>query len=462
MYEYPNHRSSSEQNFVMTTNPEPTIFALSSAPGRAGVAVIRVSGHGAGAAIDLMAGPRPSPRVAGGRAIRHPKTSEVIDRGVVLWFPAPKSFTGEDVVELQIHGGRAVTAAVLDGLSIMPNFRFAEPGEFARRAFENGKLDLAEVEGLSDLIDAETEAQRRQALLQATGTLSALFEGWRASLTEAIALVEAGLDFSDEADVSARTMADARAVIEVTIAAVNHHLEDGHRGEIVRDGFRVALLGAPNVGKSSLLNALARRDAAIVSAEAGTTRDVIEVRLDLAGFAVIVSDTAGLREGAGEVELEGIRRSLATAKAADLVLWLTDAGTAETLLPAELQDVADRTLLVLNKVDTLSAGSLIPDDIVAISAKTGAGIGELTKRLGVIAAERVGSQVVPIITQDRHRQLLSKCAESLRVFLDGPAEDTELRAEDLRRAADALGRITGRVDVEDVLDHIFGRFCIGK
>jgi tRNA modification GTPase len=462
MYEYPNHRSSSEQNFVMTTNPQPTIFALSSAPGRAGVAVIRISGHGAGSAIDLMAGPRPSPRVAGGRAIRHPKTSEVIDRGVVLWFPAPKSFTGEDVVELQIHGGRAVTAAVLDGLSIIPNFRFAEPGEFARRAFENGKLDLAEVEGLSDLIDAETEAQRRQALLQATGTLSALYEGWRASLTEAIALVEAGLDFSDEADVSARTMADARAVIEVTIAAVNHHLDDGHRGEIVRDGFRVALLGAPNVGKSSLLNALARRDAAIVSEEAGTTRDVIEVRLDLAGFAVIVSDTAGLREGAGQVELEGIRRSLATAKAADLVIWLTDAATAETLLPAELQDVADRTLLVLNKVDVLSPGSLIPDDIVAISAKTGAGIGGLTKRLGVIAAERVGSQVVPIITQDRHRQLLSKCAESLKAFLDGPAEDTELRAEDLRQAADALGRITGRVDVEDVLDHIFGRFCIGK
>lgn len=462
MYEYPNPHSSSEQKFVMTTNPEPTIFALSSAPGRAGVAVIRVSGHAAGAAIDLMAGPRPKPRVAGGRAIRHPKTSEVIDRGVVLWFPAPKSFTGEDVVELQIHGGRAVTAAVLDGLSIIPNFRFAEPGEFARRAFENGKLDLAEVEGLSDLIDAETEAQRRQALLQATGTLSALYEGWRASLTEAIALVEAGLDFSDEADVSARTMADARAVIEVTVAAVNHHLDDGHRGEIVRDGFRVALLGAPNVGKSSLLNALARRDAAIVSAEAGTTRDVIEVRLDLAGFAVIVSDTAGLRETTGELELEGIRRSLATAKAADLVIWLTDAATAETLLPPELQDVADRTLLVLNKVDVLSPGSLIPDDIVAISAKTGAGIGELTKRLGVIAAERVGSQAVPIITQDRHRQLLSKCAESLRAFLEGPAEDTELRAEDLRRAADALGRITGRVDVEDVLDHIFGRFCIGK
>lgn len=462
MYEYPNSRSSSEQNFVMTTNPQPTIFALSSAPGRAGVAVIRVSGHAAGAAIDLMAGPKPKPRVAGGRAIRHPKTSEVIDRGVVLWLPAPKSFTGEDVVELQIHGGRAVTAAVLDGLSMIPNFRFAEPGEFARRAFENGKLDLAEVEGLSDLIDAETEAQRRQALLQATGTLSALYEGWRASLTEAIALVEAGLDFSDEADVSARTMADARAVIEVTVTAVNHHLEDGHRGEIVRDGFRVALLGAPNVGKSSLLNALARRDAAIVSAEAGTTRDVIEVRLDLAGFAVIISDTAGLRETTGELELEGIRRSLKTAREADLVIWLTDAATAETLLPPELQDVADRTLLVLNKVDTLSAGSLIPDDIVAISAKTGAGIGELTKRLGVIAAERVGSQVVPIITQDRHRQLLSKCAESLRAFLDGPAEDTELRAEDLRRAADALGRITGRVDVEDVLDHIFGRFCIGK
>ena len=202
---------------------------------------------------------------------------------------------------------------------------------------------------------------------------------------------------------------------------------------------------------------------AIVSAEAGTTRDVIEVRLDLGGFAVIVSDTAGLRETA-RVKWSWRVSGAAwpTAKAADLVIWLTDAATAETLLPAELQDVADRTLLVLNKVDVLSPGSLIPDDIVAISAKTGAGIGELTKRLGVIAAERVGSQVVPIITQDRHRQLLSKCAESLKAFLDGPAEEIELRAEDLRQAADALGRITGRVDVEDVLDHIFGRFCIGK
>jgi tRNA modification GTPase len=243
---------------------------------------------------------------------------------------------------------------------------------------------------------------------------------------------------------------------------VNHHLDDGHRGEIVRDGFRVALVGAPNVGKSSLLNALARRDAAIVSAEAGTTRDVIEVRLDLGGFAVIVSDTAGLREAAGAVEQEGIRRSLAAAKAADLIIWLTDAATPETLLPAELQDVADRTLLVLNKVDTLSTGALVPDDMVAISAKTGAGIGELTKRLAIIAAERVGSQAVPLITQDRHRRLIQKCAESLGAFLEEPAEVVELRAEDLRHAADALGRITGRVDVEDVLDHIFGRFCIGK
>jgi tRNA modification GTPase len=446
----------------MTPKPEATIFALSSAAGRAGVAVIRVSGHGAGAAIDLMAGPRPKPRVAGGRSIRHPKTGEVIDRGVVLWFPAPKSFTGEDVAELQIHGGRAVTVAVLDALALIPDARLAEPGEFARRAFENGKIDLAEVEGLSDLIDAETEAQRRQALLQATGTVSALYEGWRAQLTEALALVEAGLDFSDEADVTQKTMADARAVIEVLVRAVKHHLDDGHRGEIVRDGFRVALVGAPNVGKSSLLNALARRDAAIVSAEAGTTRDVIEVRLDLGGFAVIVSDTAGLREAAGAVEQEGIRRSLATAKEADLVIWLTDAATPETLLPAELQDVADRTLLVLNKVDTLSGGALVPDDMVAVSSKTGAGIGELTKRLAIIAAERVGSQAVPLITQDRHRQLVQKCAESLMAFLEEPAEVVELRAEDLRRAADALGRITGRVDVEDVLDHIFGRFCIGK
>ncbi|HEX2840662.1 tRNA uridine-5-carboxymethylaminomethyl(34) synthesis GTPase MnmE [Hyphomicrobium sp.] len=442
----------------------PTIFALASAPGRAGVAVIRVSGEGASRVLDYMAGPRPPARRASGRFIRHPESGEKLDHGVVLWFPGPKSFTGEDVAELHLHGGRAVVQAVLGALAIMPGLRMAEPGEFARRAFEAGKLDLAEVEGLADLIDAETEGQRRQALAQASGALSDLYDGWRASLIEALGLIEAGLDFADEGDIGAKTFTDATAVIKVMAQAVTHHLEDGHRGEILRDGFRVALTGPPNAGKSSLLNALARRDVAIVSDEAGTTRDVIEVRLDLGGVPVIVSDTAGFRETQGAVEREGMRRSQAAAEAADLVLWLTDASAPQTVLPPELAAVADRTLLVLNKVDLLSDGAApaLPDDMVPLSVKTGSGVDDLMKRLAVIAHERIGHHAEPALTQVRHRNLVEGCRAALQAFLDGSPDEVELRAEDLRRAADALGRITGRVDVEDVLDHIFGRFCIGK
>lgn len=448
----------------MASQPIPTIFALASAPGRAGVAVVRVSGPGAHRVVDFMAGPKGEPRRAVGRFIRHPETGEKLDRGVVIWFPAPKSFTGEDVVELHLHGGRAVVEAVLAALTVLPGLRLAEPGEFARRAFEAGKIDLAEVEGLADLIDAETEGQRRQALAQASGALSGLYESWRASVIDALAYVEAALDFSDEADIGQTTFANARSVIEVLVPAVNHHLDDGHRGEILRDGFRVALTGPPNAGKSSLLNALAKRDAAIVSAEAGTTRDVIEVRLDLKGLPVIVSDTAGFRESEGEVEREGMRRSLAVAQAADLVLWLTDATAPQTAMPEALTDMADRTLVVLNKVDLLPGGAapVLPDDMVPLSVATGAGVPDLVERLAVIASERIGHPGETVITQVRHRRLVEDARDALVAFLDGDPADVELRAEDLRRAADALGRVTGRVDVEDVLDQIFGRFCIGK
>jgi tRNA modification GTPase len=448
----------------MAQPSEPTIFALASAAGRAGVAVIRVSGTGAGRVIDYMAGPRPEPRRAVGRFIRHPESGDKIDRGVVLWFPAPKSFTGEDVAELHLHGGRAVVQAALAALALMPGLRLAEPGEFARRAFEAGKLDLAEVEGLADLIDAETEGQRRQALSQASGVLSDLYDGWRASLIEALGLIEAGIDFADEGDIGLKTFNDARSIVQVMVSAVNHHLEDGHRGEILREGFRVALVGPPNAGKSSLLNALARRDVAIVSSEAGTTRDVVEARLDLGGLPVIVSDTAGFRDTDGAIEREGMRRSRATAEAADLVLWLTDAMAPHTTLPPELAPVADRTLLVLNKIDLLAGGSppVLPDDIVPLSVETGAGLGDLIRRLTVIASERIGHHGEPALTQVRHRRLVEACRDGLEAFLAGSADDVELRAEDLRGAADALGRITGRVDVEDLLDHIFGRFCIGK
>jgi tRNA modification GTPase len=436
-----------------------TIFALSSAPGRAGVAVIRISGPAAQGVLQRMVAPIPKPRVAAFRTIRHPETGEALDRAVVLWFAAPLSETGEDVVEFQVHGSRAVVAALLSALATIPGCRLAEPGEFARRAFENGKLDLAEVEGLADLVDAETDAQRRQALAQAGGALSKLYDGWRARLIEIAALTEAAIDFSDEGDVSASSFAEARKRAEILAKEIAAHLDDGHRGEILRDGFRVALLGAPNAGKSSLLNALARRDAAIVSAEAGTTRDVIEVHLDLGGLPVIVSDTAGIREAASEVEQEGIRRSLAAARDADLILWLTE--KEESIPPLGFS--RETSLVIRSKADLPHESQMEPGfGDLAISAKTGAGLDRLIAVISERAKQAVGSQTDPVITQARHRQALETALADVTAFLAESPEPIELRAEDVRRAAQALGRITGRVDVEDVLDQIFSRFCIGK
>jgi tRNA modification GTPase len=443
---------------------KPTIFALSSGAGKAAVAVIRISGAAASRIVELMAGPLPRKRTTVLRKLRHPATREVLDDALVFWSAAPKSETGEDMAELQVHGGRAIVRSVLEALSGIQGCRLAEPGEFTRRAFETGRLDLAEAEGLADLIDAETEAQRRQAMVQAGGANSKLYEGWRGKLLNAAALVEAAIDFSDESDVSSDAIELSRRVVEGLAEEVRRHLDDGHRGELVRDGFRVALLGPPNAGKSSLLNALARRDAAIVSEEAGTTRDVIEVRLDLGGLPVVISDTAGLRVAEGAVEQEGIRRALSAASEADLILWLTEIHDALPALPDELRDSAEKTLHVLSKADQLGEGRppALPDDLMAISAKTGQGVPELAERIAAIARERVGSSHEPVISTLRHRRLIEACSEALASFLSGKADDTELRAEDLRRAAAALGRVTGRIDAEDILDQVFSRFCIGK
>ena len=435
-----------------------TIFALSSGPGKAGVAVIRISGPAVRNVMASMSAPAVLHRRAEYRRIVHPHTRALLDRAVVVFFAGPHSETGDDVAEFQVHGGRAVVRAVLDALATIPGCRMAEPGEFARRAFNNSKLDLVEVESLADLVDAETDAQRRFALTSG-GALSALYEGWRTRLIEVAALAEAAIDFSDEGDVSAASFDMARSRAEFLADEITTHLNDGRRGEILRDGFRVALLGAPNAGKSSLLNALARRDAAIVSAEAGTTRDVIDVRLDLDGYPVVVSDTAGIRETASSIEQEGIRRSLMAASGANLTLWLTESG-----LDSPPSEISRETLLVVrtkSDLEPVTARAIL--GMLDISAKTGAGVEALIKAIAGCAAEAMGGAESPtLVARQRHRQHLEQAAESLSTFLTGSPNDLELRAEDVRRSARALGRITGRVDVEDVLGQIFSSFCIGK
>lgn len=407
-----------------------------------------------------MAGGVPEPRRAVLRAIRDPRSGEMLDRGLALWFPAPRSFTGEDMAELHIHGGRSVLDGVLGALGALPGLRLAEPGAFARRAFENGKLDLTAAEGLADLIDAETEAQRRQALRQSAGRLREVYDGWRGRLIEAGALLEAALDFADEGDVPDTVWGQARPLVERLADEIAAHLKDARGGEILRDGFHIVIAGPPNAGKSSLLNALAKRDAAIVSAEAGTTRDVIEVRLDLGGYAVILMDTAGIREAATAIEGEGIRRTLSRVADADLVLWIGDlTEPANGPLPEALQSAPD-VLRVANKADL--APRATAEGAVAISALTGLGLDRLLSEILRRLRERVGNAENAVITRARHRQELQTAYAALTHFLDGDTSQTELRAEDIRSAATALGRITGRVDVEDILGKIFADFCIGK
>lgn len=441
-----------------------TIYALSSGHGRAGVAVVRVSGPGAGLAVDRMAAPRPAPRYAAFRRIRHPETTDLIDEALLLWLPGPRTETGEDMAEFQVHGSAAVIRALYGALAALPGFRLAEPGEFARRAFANGKLDLTAAEGLADLIDAETEAQRRQALVQAGGALSRLYDGWRARLIEARALLEAAIDFSDEADVAEGASRKGVQLAHELAAEIRAHLASANRGEIIREGFRVVIAGRPNAGKSSLLNALARRDAAIVSDEPGTTRDVVEVRLDLGGYPVILTDTAGVRETTAPVEKEGIRRTLAKAREADLVLWLTAGDIAQDPLPEGLAGPLTPVWRVLSKVDSapghLHDGS--PPSPLQVSSLTGYGLEALTSRIAEEVEARLGDPNSPPPSRQRHVLGLECCLLALTRVTAGDETALELRAEDLRQAAEALGRIVGRIDPEEVLGAIFGRFCIGK
>lgn len=433
-----------------------TIFALSSAPGRAGIAVIRVSGSRAGEVLTALAGDVPVPRRATLVEIRHPVSREVLDRGLALSFPAPSSVTGEDVAEFHIHGGRASIAGVLDALGTLEGLRLAEPGEFTRRAFEAGKMDLAETEALADLIDAETAAQRRQALRGLEDGLGRVAEAWRERLIEALALAEAEIDFPDEGDVPTGLASRAGAIAQDLAAEIEAVLAQGAGGERLREGAVIVIAGPPNAGKSSFLNRVARRDVAIVSPHAGTTRDMLEVGLDLGGYPAVLIDTAGVRETGDPVEQEALRRAEARARAADLVLWF-DEGTAPDGAP-------DRTIgapvwRIRNKSDLRPAGGDGADHV--ISALTGDGVDGLLAALGRWLRTELAPAESALVTRARHRAALTEAADHLRRAA-WPDAAPELAAEELRLSARALGRISGRVDVEAVLDAIFGSFCIGK
>jgi len=446
--------------------PADTIFACATAPGRAGIAVIRISGPRAFAAVEALGAPKPPARRLTRARFRDPESGELVDDGLVAIFPAPHSYTGEDMTELQVHGSRAVIDALLAILGRQPGLRMAEPGEFTRRAFENGKLDLTEAEAVADLVAAETAAQRRQALKQLSGELRDLYEGWRERLLRGLAHLEAAIDFPDEGLPSNIAREVVRTAGELA-GEVSRHLADNRRGERLRDGLSVAILGPPNAGKSSLLNALARREAAITSATAGTTRDVIEVHLDLGGYPAILADTAGLRDPGDAIEAEGVRRARARAAEADLKLMVLDATRPDEAGPV-LRALVDRdTLVVANKIDLVTSeraaawtDAVGPAPALRISVKTGAGLDALLARLTDEFARRFDATGAPLITRARHRAALEECLAALLRY--DPAALPELGAEDLRLAARALGRITGRVDVEDLLDIIFRDFCIGK
>ena len=511
----------------MSDDLRPTIFALSSGRVPAAIAVIRISGPRAGDALTALGVKTPEPRKAGLARVRDPQSGEIIDEALALWFPGPNSETGEHVAELQLHGGRAVVAATLAALGKIEGLRPAEAGEFTRRAFENGKLDLTAVEGLADLVGAETEAQRRQAFRQMKGALGRRAETWRERLIQALALVEARIDFSDEGDVPEDLVRPALEIARTLAAEIGGALNDGTRGERLREGLVVAIAGPPNAGKSTLLNRIARREAAIVSPYAGTTRDVIEVHLDLDGWPVTLLDTAGIRETDDPVEMEGVRRAQDRAAAADLVLWVEDAGGPQageggpgnttmvqrgdgvpfrpggaagtasagpgagqngpigwrvhnkadlwghfkrndfgfvTNLNNESVLLSNEPLKNVVNQSLLHNNETIIENIereFIISAGTGEGVDALLRALTDFTAKFLAGTESGLITRERHRLVLSQVYQALTRALSLTGQE-DLLAEELRTAAAALGRLTGRVDVEDILEVIFRDFCIGK
>jgi tRNA modification GTPase len=441
-----------------------TIFALATAPGRAAVAVVRLSGPASGGVLQSLTGKAvPAARRASLRRLMA-KGGRVLDEALVIWTPGPGSYTGEDAAELHLHGGPAIVEGVIQALHDL-GLRLAEPGEFTRRAFENGKLDLAQAEAVADLVDAETEGQARQALGQLGGALSQRYEAWRGQLVQALAMLEAAVDFPDEelpADVADR----ARPPLQALLAEISEALADEGRGRRVREGFRVALIGAPNAGKSSLLNALAGRDAAIVTATPGTTRDVIEIPMVLGGYKVLLADTAGVRDTEEAIEAEGVRRARAWAEGADLRLWAVDQsasgdwrqayglarpGDLLLLTKADLPPGADRSDVLAVGLESLVISTLAPGDIQKVRE---------TLEQRVVAA--LGSGEAPLATRIRHGESLREAQLRLSRALDALEPAVELAAEDVRLAARALARVTGRIGAEDILDVVFSSFCIGK
>ena len=439
-------------------NAADTIFAVASGAGRTAVAVVRVSGPAVRFVVETMMGRLPLARHAKLAAIRSLE-GRVLDRGLVLWFPGPASFTGEDCVEFQLHGGRAIVAAVLACLGAMPGLRAAEPGEFTRRAFLNGRLDLAQVEGLADLIDSETELQRRQAMRQFERGLSGLIESWREALLDASSLIEAEIDFADEADVPESTLLAVRTAIAPVIAGLQDALRHSAASESLREGYVVVIAGAPNAGKSSLMNWIARRQVAIVSEHAGTTRDLLEESIDIGGVAILLVDSAGLRETTDPVERQGVERAKNRAQSADLILWLSDLDFDISVLP-DLRG-GPKALKVLTKADVSDAAS--GDADFTVSAVTGEGIDDLLAAISNSALDGLPAEGTAVLTRERHR-LASDAALAALLRADGAGTkaDIGLVAEDIRLALHALGSIIGKVDVEEILGEIFSRFCIGK
>ncbi len=436
-----------------------TIFALATSPGRSGVAIIRISGeHALEALKHLTQAPLPEARKAALRDLINPISKDLIDQAIVLFFPGPNSFTGENIVELHIHGSRAIINELIKLLSDFSNFRLANPGEFAKRAFLNGRMDLTSSEGLADLIDSETSIQHKQAIRQMQGKLGNIYESWKKELIRTLALIEAYIDFPDE-DIPESVIDEVQQNVEKLKLNMQKHLNDGHRGEIIRRGIYVVILGAPNVGKSSLLNYLAKRDVAIVSNIAGTTRDILEVNLDLKGYPVTIADTAGIRESEDQIEKEGINRAIRKAENADIKIIMLSAIDPQNALNVDSL-IDENSIVILNKIDLALKNDNKYKNLLEISVEKNIGLDLLLEKLSNLIENKFSPSIDPLITRERHRTQIHKCLDALNYF--DINKDLELACEDLRITARSLGQIIGNIDVEVILDEIFRNFCIGK